>query len=330
MCSNPSPSLSIVIPVFNEEAALPALFERLQKLADNLAPLAAEIILVDDHSVDRSPRLLKEVCSRHPHFRHARLARNCGGHVAILAGLAMARGECAVFLAADLQDPPELILQMLDLWRAGHHVVWAVREEREGVSKMDLLLSNTFYRLLNLLGEVNLPPRGSDFALLDRKAVDALLQSAGSDPSIFGEIARLGFSSTQIPYVKAKRSAGASKWTLTRKLKAFADAFVSFSYAPLRFMSYLGMTLSVLGCAYAILVIALWLTVRTPVGWASVIVVVLVIGGVQMMMLGILGEYLWRTLEAARHRPIYFLEETSDSEAAPDAQEPKAERRFGT
>jgi polyisoprenyl-phosphate glycosyltransferase len=331
MPSNPSPSLSIVIPVFNEEAALPALFERLQKLVDELAPLAAEMILVDDHSVDHSSALLKEVCSTDPHFRYARLAKNSGSHVAILAGLAMARGKCAVFMAADLQDPPELIVQMLDLWRAGSHVVWAVRAEREGVSKIDLLLSNTFYRLLNLLGEVNLPPRGSDFALLDRKAVDALLQSARSDPSIVGEIARLGFSSTQILYVKAKRSAGVSKWTLKRKLKAFADAFVSFSYAPLRFMSYLGMTLSLLGCAYAILIIALRLTMRAAIqGYASLIVAVLVMGGVQMMMLGILGEYLWRTLEAARHRPIYFLEETSESEAAPDAPAPKEDRRFGT
>ena len=137
--------------------------------------------------------LLKEICRSDSQFRYARLAKNSGSHVAILAGLAQASGECAVFLAADLQDPPELILQMLDLWRAGHDVVWAVREEREGVSKVDVFLSNTFYRLLNLLGEVNLPPRGSDFALLDRKAMDALLQSAGSDPSIGGEIARLGF-----------------------------------------------------------------------------------------------------------------------------------------
>ena len=151
MRSNPGPTLSIVIPVFNEEAVLPPLFERLQKLADELAPLAAEIILIDDHSNDRSPELLREVCRGNRHFRYARLAKNSGSHVGILAGLATARGQCAVFLAADLQDPPELILQMLDLWRAGHHVVWAVRAEREGVSKIDLMLSNTFYRLLNLL-----------------------------------------------------------------------------------------------------------------------------------------------------------------------------------
>jgi dolichol-phosphate mannosyltransferase len=324
------PELSIVIPVFNEEAVIPALIERLRSFVERLTPLVTEIILVDDHSTDRSPELLKEVCSTDPRFRYARLAKNSGSHVAILAGLARARGECAVFLAADLQDPPELILQMLDLWRAGHHVIWAVREARRGVSKLDVFLANTFYRLLNLLGEVDLPPRGSDFALLDRKAVNALLESAGSDPSIGGEVARLGFSSAQITYTKEKRAAGGSKWTLKRKLKAFADAFVSFSYVPLRAMSYLGMIISLVGFAYAVLVVVLRFMTRTPVqGWSSLIVVVLVMGGVQMMMLGVLGEYLWRTLEAARHRPTYFLEETSEADVG-ETQPQKVERRFGT
>ena len=331
MENKPQPNLSIVIPVFNEEAVVPALVGRLRRFTERLAPLIAEVILIDDHSADRSPELLKEVCRQDPSFRYARLAKNSGSHVAILAGLAQARGECAVFLAADLQDPPELILQMLDLWRAGHHVVWAVREEREGVPKVDVFLSNTFYRLLNLLGEVNLPPRGSDFALLDRKVMDALLQSAGSDPSIGGEIARLGFSATQITYTKEKRAAGGSKWTLKRKLKAFADAFVSFSYAPLRAMSYVGMLFSLLGFVYALVEVVLRLMTRTPVpGWSSLIVVVLVLGGVQMMMLGILGEYLWRTLEAARQRPIYFLEETSEAYAAAGSQPQEVGRRFGT
>jgi len=325
------PELSIIIPVYNEEDVLPALWQRLCKFADQLKPLVTEIILVDDHSSDRSPDLLKEFCQQDSRFRYARLAKNSGSHVAVLAGLAQARGASAVFLAADLQDPPELILQMLDLWRAGNHVVWAVREERQGVSKIDLFLANTFYRMLNLLGEVNLPPRGSDFALLDRKAIDALLQSAGSDPSLGGEIARLGFSATQVAYTKERRAAGSSKWTLKKRLKAFADAFVSFSYAPLRAMSYLGMTCSFLGFAYALLVIVLRLTTRTPVqGWTSLIVVVLVLGGVQMMMLGVLGEYLWRTLEAARHRPTYFIEETSDTDIFAEAQPQKVERRFGT
>ncbi len=325
------PELSIVIPVFNEEAVLPALRDRLCSFVERLTPFVTEIILVDDHSSDRSPELLKQFCLENPIFRYARLARNSGSHVATLAGLRQARGKCAVFLSADLQDPPELILQMLDLWRRGHHIVWAVRQERQGVSSFDVFLSNTFYRLLNLLGEVNLPPRGSDFALLDRRALDALLESAGSDLSLGGEIARLGFSAEQIRYTKERRAAGTSKWTLKRKLKAVADAFVSFSYAPLRAMSFLGIACSLLGFAYALLVIVVRLMTRTPVqGWASLIVVVLVLGGLQMMMLGVLGEYLWRTLEAARHRPIYFLEETSESDSSIGAQTEKVERRFGT
>jgi polyisoprenyl-phosphate glycosyltransferase len=206
-----------------------------------------------------------------------------------------------------------------------------VREAREGVSRIDLFLSNVFYRLLNLLGEVNLPPSGSDFALLDRKAIDALLISAGRHPSLGGEIAQLGFSATQITYTKEKRAAGSSKWTLKKKLTAFADAFVAFSYAPLRAMSYLGMLFSLLGFSYALLVIILRLMTREPVqGWSSLIVVVLVLGGVQMMMLGVLGEYLWRTLEAARQCPPWFLEETSDAEAGAESQPQRVERRFGT
>jgi len=326
------PELSIVIPVFNEEAVIPALLERLRGVADQLAPLAIEILLVDDHSSDRSPEMLRSVSLQDSRFRFARLARNSGSHIAALAGLAESRGQCAVFLAADLQDPPELIPRMIELWRSGHHIVWAVREEREGVSKFDVFLSNTFYRLLNLMGDVKLPPRGSDFALLDRKVIDALLRSTGSHPSIIGEIARLGFSQAQIGYTKERRVTGTTKWTLGRKLKAFADAFVLFSYTPLRAMSYLGVACSLSGFAYALLVIIVRLRSSVPVqGWSSLMVAVLVLGGVQMMMLGVLGEYLWRTLEAARRRPVYFLEETSEVESLNPIQQPQnVEQRFGT
>jgi dolichol-phosphate mannosyltransferase len=161
--------------------------------------------------------------------------------------------------------------------------------------------------------------------------MDALLKSAGSNPSLGGEVARLGFSSAQVAYTKEKRAAGSTKWTLKKKLTAFADAFVSFSYAPLRAMSYLGMLFSFLGFGYALLVVVLRLMTRTPVpGWSSLIVVVLVLGGVQMMMLGILGEYLWRTLEAARQRPIYFLEDTSEMDTGSDTKPQHVGRRFGT
>ncbi|MGH9496439.1 MAG: glycosyltransferase family 2 protein [Candidatus Sulfotelmatobacter sp.] len=325
------PELSIVVPVFNEQAAIPSLVERLRAVADRLSPLEIEILLIDDRSTDASFKMLRDLHQLDPRFRYARLARNSGSHIAILAGLAEARGESAVFLAADLQDPPELIPRMLDLWRSGNQVVWAVREEREGVSQFDVFLSKAFYRLLNWMGEVNLPPSGSDFALLDKNVIAALLASTGSHPSVIGEIARLGFSQAEIKYIKQQRVAGTTKWTLGRKLKAFADAFVLFSYTPLRIMSYLGMLCSLSGFAYALLVVVMRLRNATPVqGWSSLIVVVLVLGGVQMMMLGVLGEYLWRTLEAARRRPIYFFEETSDGNIATGARPQEVERRFGT
>jgi dolichol-phosphate mannosyltransferase len=326
------PILSIVIPVFNEEVVIPTLIERLRGMADQLFPLEIEVLLIDDHSSDRSGAVLKATSREDSRFRYARLAKNSGSHVAIVAGLAEARGGCAVFLAADLQDPPELIPRMLELWRAGNQVVWAVREQRHGVSWFDLFLSNAFYRLMNLMGEVNLPPSGSDFALLDRKVIDALIGSSGSHPSVIGEIARLGFSQVEIRYTKEQRAAGTTKWTLGRKLKAFADAFVLFSYAPLRIMSYLGMLCSLSGFIYATLVIILRLRNSSPVqGWSSLMVVVLILGGIQMMMLGTLGEYLWRTFEAARRRPLYFLEETSDIDSATAAQpqEMTLKRRHG-
>lgn len=315
-------SLSLVIPVFNEEACLPALLERVQALVASLGAATAEVLFVDDHSSDRTAEMLKPFCAAHPGFRYLRLARNSGSHVAILAGMAHARGDCAVFLAADLQDPPELIPQMLEQWRAGKHVVWAVRAQREGVSWLDRALSNTFYLMLNRLGGAAVPPTGSDFALLDRKVVDALLASAGTNPSLGGEIARLGFSQGEVPYTKQARAFGHSKWKLEHKLKAFADAFVSFSYAPLRAMSYLGFLSSLLGLVYAVVIIVLRLTAKVGIpGWSSLMVVVLLLGGVQMVMLGILGEYLWRTLDAARRRPNYFLEDSAgllpEAERAP-------------
>lgn len=301
---------SIVVPVYDEESGLPALLECLRNIEAHSEDILFEFILVDDHSDDETPRLLREAAERNSHFRYIRLANNSGSHVAILAGLELARGDCAVFLAADLQDPPELIPQLIESWREGNHVVWAVRAEREGIHWVERAFAATFYWLLRRVGMVEMPPRGSDFALLDRKVIDALLASVGPNPSLGGDIARLGFRQSQIPYVKAARMHGTSKWTLERKLRAFADAFVSFSYVPLRFMSYLGMASSMVGFLYAIFIIIVRLFGDKPItGWASTMVVVLVLGGVQMTMLGVLGEYLWRTLEAARRRPRYFVED---------------------
>ncbi|MFC1849989.1 glycosyltransferase family 2 protein [candidate division CSSED10-310 bacterium] len=303
--------ISIVIPFFDEEQVIPSLLARLDDLCLSHEGFDLEIILVDDHSSDNTPHLLKEAVASDERYRYIRLAVNSGSHIAILAGLEHARGECAVFLAADLQDPPELIPKMLENWQNGNHIVWAVRQERIGVSRIDRSLANMFYWLLRTIGMVQMPPQGSDFALLDRKVIDALVSSITANPSLGGEIIRLGFRQTHIPYTKVERVHGKSRWTIERKLRAFADAFVAFSYIPLRFMSYLGIMCSFLGFIYAAVVIILRLSSAQPIqGWASLMVIVLLLGGIQMIMLGVLGEYLWRTLETARRRPRYFIEDS--------------------
>ncbi len=321
MPDEPTPDVSLVIPVFNEQEGLAALFERITRLCDSLPDVRCEVLFVDDHSRDESPQRLRAACQRDPRFRFLRLSANRGSHIAIFAGLQHCRGRCAVFLAADLQDPPELVVQMLERWRGGSQVVWAVRAQREGIPFSERVFANAFYFTFNKLANVSLPPQGSDFALLDRAVIDALMQSISASPFLMGEIAQAGFRQSQVEYVKEARRFGTTKWNLRKKLKLFADAFVACSYTPLRAMSYLGLAMSVFGFAYALLVICLRLVMETQIeGWASLMVVVLVLGGVQMVMLGVLGEYLWRTLEHARRRPLYFIEEPRSTPPAAEAR----------
>lgn len=303
--------ISLVIPCFNEREGLPTLLARLDRVVVELQKrIQVEVILVDDHSTDGSNFAIKELCNERKYLRFIRLSRNSGSQVAVIAGMKYAKGDAAVFLAADLQDPPELIAEMITKWEEGYDVIWAVRAKREGVSKTSVFFSNMFYRLLNGMTEIHFPKTGADFALLDQKVVKGLVASAGSKPSLGALISWLGFRQTEIPYVKEARKFGKSKWTLRKKLNAFADAFVGFSYLPMRFMSVIGFIAAALGFIYAIVVAILRFAVGNPIeGWASLMVVILIIGGLQMLMLGVLGEYLWRNLEESRKRPLFLIED---------------------
>jgi polyisoprenyl-phosphate glycosyltransferase len=309
------PCVSIVTPAYNEAENLPVLFERLSEVMKSLR-LDWEWIVVDDHSLDGTFQALAELSQVHPQVRGIRFARNFGSHKAIACGLACAKGDCVVFMAADLQDPPEVLPDLLEQWKAGHQVVWAVRARREGEKASTVAFSRLFHWIMRrLVGLKEMPPTGADFCLMDRRVVNAFDQFSETNASIVALITWMGFRQKAIFYVKKARLHGRSGWNLEKKLKLAVDSITSFTYLPIRLMSYVGFFVAVTGFVYAAVVFYSGLRGRPPAGWASLTVVVLVIGGIQMLMMGVLGEYLWRALDESRRRPRYLVEATTENEA---------------
>lgn len=309
--------LSVVTPAYNEAQNLPLLYERLSQTASRLG-LEWEWIVVDDHSSDGTFAVLTELAERHRELRALRLARNFGSHTAVSCGLHHVSGDCAVVIAADLQDPPETLPLLFAQWCEGAKVVWAVRASREGEKASTIGLSRLYYWLMrHVIGIEQMPATGADFFLIDRRVVDAFRQFNESNISLFALITWMGFRQATVAYVKQARLHGRSGWSLEKKFKLLLDSVMSFSYLPIRLMSYLGFSIALLGFIYAGLIISNAFAGRPPQGWASLMVVVLVIGGIQMLMMGILGEYLWRTLDESRRRPHYLIEATIDPK--PDA-----------
>jgi dolichol-phosphate mannosyltransferase len=309
--------ISIVTPAYNETLNLPILYERIAAVMQGL-DVAWEWVVVDDHSKDETFSVIQGIAQQHPNVLGVRLARNSGSHTAIMCGLEHAQGECAVILASDLQDPPETIPALLAEWRKGYNIVWAVRAKREGERVSTLAFARIYYWIMrNFVGIKNMADSGADFFLLDRRAVDAVTSYHEQNVSVLALLSWIGFSQTSITYVKQPRLHGKSGWNLEKKLKLVIDSVTSFTYRPLRLMSYVGITFALIGFAYALLVIVNALIVRAaPEGWTSLMVVVLVMGGIQMMMMGVLGEYLWRALDESRRRPRYVIERTTQDRLA--------------
>jgi len=304
------PLLSVVVAAFNEEGNLPRLYERIVALDGAALGADLELVFVDDHSGDRTPALLRDLAARDPRVKVLRFSKNFGSHKAFTAGLELCTGDAAVILAADLQDPPETIPQLVAKWRAGAKVVWAVRDEREGEPWLGRLLARTYYFLMRRFAEVQPPRTGADFLLVDRQVLDVLKQAPEKHTSLLALIQWLGFTQEQITYTKAARQAGRSKWTLRRKLKLSIDSFVSFSYFPIRLMSTCGVLFALTGFVYAVVVAVRALAYGSPVqGWPALMCAVLITSGVQLLMLGVLGEYLWRAFDETRGRPRYIIEE---------------------
>lgn len=307
--------ISILTAFLNEESNLPVLRERVTAVLATL-PYDYEIVLVDDHSTDGSGRVAKAWVADDPRARYLRLSRNFGSHAAIAAGLAVCTGDCAIFLAADLQDPPETIRQLVDQWQAGHDVVWAVRSERLGESWSTKLFARLYYWLMRTFAIADMPEKGADFMLLDRKVIDAYNAVPEKNTAFLPMLIWLGFRQTSIEYVKQARHSGATKWNLSKKTKLLIDSLVSFSYFPIRFASIAGIGVSLLGFLYAVVIVINAFRGIPIQGWSSIMCVVLVLGGFQLLMLGIFGEYLWRAFDEARGRPRYVIEEQLSRGAA--------------
>jgi dolichol-phosphate mannosyltransferase len=307
--------ISIVVPVFNNASSLPDLLERFQALAARNATDQFEFIFVEDGSVDNSFSVLESLLQKDSRIQVVKLSRNFGSNAALLAGLGHTRGDAVAAIAADLQDPPELINDMLLDWRQGHKVVLAARQSRDD-EFLTTFLADTFYSLFRRFAIKTMPEHGFDFFLIDRQVCDLINQIQENNAYLMGLILWLGFSPKVIYYHRQAREKryGQSMWTAAKKIKYFLDSFVAFSYFPVRAASVIGIVLSAAGLVYAAIVIALRLaTSMQPEGWASLMIVVLIVSGVQMLMIGILGEYLWRNLDETRRRPRFIVESVLDA-----------------
>lgn len=306
------PLISIVAPVYNEEAVLPELYRRVSAVMDGLEE-NWELVLVDDGSRDGSAQVIAALHEKDPRVKGVSFSRNFGFQIAATAGLDHARGDAVITTDADLQDPPEIYPLMLEKWRDGYDVVYGVRASREGETWFKLLTAKLFYRLILRITSVNIPLDAGDFRLMDRKVVDAVRSMSEHKRFLRGMVPWVGFRQIGIEYAREARYAGESKFGSVKQMWPFAlDAITSFSYIPLQLATILGFIMAALS-ALAIIVVVLvrLLGPEHPLlGQATTLVAVLFLGGVQLICLGIIGEYLGRIYDEVRARPLYLVRQT--------------------
>lgn len=312
--------ISVVIPAYNEADNI---HQTLTELLAVMGDEPCEIIVVDDHSGDETYE--RVVLFGQTHVHGIRLSRRSGSHVALRAGLLHARGDAVLCISADGQDNPEAVRQMIAKWRDGSQIVWALRQKRDNESLGQKYFSLAFYKLLSTLAETQggngIDLARADFYLLDRQVVDAVNRCSERHSSLFGLIAWSGFRQDWVEYARLARRAGQSKWNFRARFRLAKDWIIAFSGLPLKAMTMVGFSVAVLGLLYAALTFVRVFSGIPIQGWASLMIAVLVLGGLQMAMLGIIGEYLWRTLDETRNRPLFFIEKMSLSQKeAPEAR----------
>jgi dolichol-phosphate mannosyltransferase len=318
----PRPTLSLVLPIFNEEEVIPELHRQLQDFVARLG-VTVEVVFVNDGSRDRSMQILREVAFGEPRYRIVSLARNFGHQTAITAGIDYARGDAVVVMDADLQDPPEVVLEMVAKWREGFDVVFGRRRKREGETWFKLVTARGFYRLFAAMIPIDVPLDTGDFRLMSRKVVVALRELREVHRFVRGMVAWVGFKQTAVLYDRPGRFAGETKYPLRKMLRFALDGITSFSVLPLRFSTYLGMATTVgsVGViAYALL--SKYLYHQAVPGWTALMVAVTIFASVQLLMIGILGEYVGRIYEEVKRRPLYIVAETVNTPPQRDNNEP--------
>ena len=312
------PTYSLVVPAYNEEGVVEELVGRLTEVMDALDG-DSEAILVDDGSRDRTYELLREATREEPRLRVIRLSRNFGHQIALTAGVDLAAGDAVIVLDADLQDPPEVILELAARWREGYDIVYAVRDTREGETRFKRATAAAFYRAFNRISEVQVPVDVGDFRLVDRRALDVFNSMRESSRFVRGMFAWIGFRQTGVVYARHERFAGETKYPLRKMLRFAATGVISFSSAPLRAALNLGFIVSFVSFALGIwsLVVKLTGFYNVP-GWTSIVVVTTFIGGIQLIVLGVIGEYIGDIHAEVKRRPLYVV---SDLENFPDLLE---------
>ena len=304
------PLLSIVIPCYNEEEVIGETLKRLAQFRAGITDLRVEFVFIDDGSKDQTRALLKAAALSNPEIRIIGFARNFGHQIAVSADVDAARGDAVVPIDADLQDPPEVVHEMIAKWREGYDVVYGVRTERPGESAFKLATARGFYRLLNKLSDVPIPLDTGDFRLMSRNVVDVLRAMPEKDRFVRGMVSWIGFKQTALPYRRAERFAGETKYPLRKMLKFATDGIMSFSSKPLQLAIGLGVTaalMALLGIIYAIVMRVF--TSTWVEGWTALMIAVLFIGGVQLLCVGILGEYIGRIYSEIKRRPLYIVQE---------------------
>ncbi|MGH6789537.1 MAG: glycosyltransferase family 2 protein [Pseudolabrys sp.] len=310
---------SIVVPVFNEEAVLPILLRRLDALMDRLDG-PAEAILVDDGSSDSSSIVMRARAKDDPRYRYIGLTRNFGHQIAITAGMDAASGAAVIVMDADLQDPPEVVEQMIAQWKAGYDVVHARRLSRDGEGVFKRATASFFYKLLGRLSSVEIPADVGDFRLVDRRVVERFRAMPEQDRFVRGMFAWLGFRQTSVDFHRPPRLAGTTKYPFWKMLRLAVNAVIGFSDAPLRAAIWAGLAVSGLAMLYGLYVIGLWLAHSSLVeGWSSTIIVISFLCGMNMLMTGIIGLYIGRIYAEVKRRPLYVVEQRAGFEAAETA-----------